>query len=73
MILLPKHLRKHNTTLFIECLAIEIVETYKHLVGINEEQEKTMFTKMATKERILMFFDDKCFKIESEDYNNFFS
>ena len=27
-------------TLFIECLATEIVKTYKHLAGITEEQEK---------------------------------
>ena len=33
-------MRKHNPTLFIECLATEIVETYKHLAGISEEQEK---------------------------------
>ena len=40
MILSPKHLRKHNPTLFIECLATEIVKTYKYLVGIIEDQEK---------------------------------
>ena len=33
-------MRKHNPTLFIECLTIEIVGTYKHLAGISEEQEK---------------------------------
>ena len=33
-------MRKHNPTLFIECLATEIVETYKHFVGISEQQEK---------------------------------
>ena len=33
-------MRKHNPTLFIECLATEIVETYKYLAGISEEQEK---------------------------------
>ena len=33
-------MRKHNLTLFIECLTTEIVETYKHLAGISEEQEK---------------------------------
>ena len=26
--------------IFIECLATEIVETYKHLARVNEEQEK---------------------------------
>ena len=40
LILSPKHLRKHNPTLFIECLATEIVKTYKYLVGITEDQEK---------------------------------
>ena len=38
-------MRKHNPTLFIECLATEIVETYKHLVGINKEQEKQYLQK----------------------------
>ena len=36
-------MRKHNPTLFIECLATEIVETYKHLVGISEEQENNVY------------------------------
>ena len=48
MILLPKHLRKHNPAnneSFIECLATEIVETYKHLAGISEEQEKQCLQK----------------------------
>ena len=40
-------MRKHNPTLFIECLATEIVETYKHLAGISEEQKKQCNTKMA--------------------------
>ena len=43
--LLPKYMRKHNSTLFIECLATEIVETYKHLAGISEEQEKQCLQK----------------------------
>ena len=43
-------MRKHNLTLFVECLATEIVETYKHLAGISEEQGKTIFTeKIETK------------------------
>ena len=42
-------MRKHNPTLFIEVLATEIVEIYKQLAAISEEQEKKMFTKMATK------------------------
>ena len=38
-------MRKHNPALFIECLATEIVETYKHMVRISEEQEKYCFQK----------------------------
>ena len=38
-------MRKHNPTLFIECLATEIAETYKHLVGISKEQEKQYLQK----------------------------
>ena len=38
-------MRKHNPTLFIECLTIEIVGTYKHLAGISEEQEKQCLQK----------------------------
>ena len=38
--LLPKPIRKHDTTLFIEGLATEPLETYKHLAGISEEKEK---------------------------------
>ena len=38
-------MRTHNPTLFIECLATEIVETYKHLVGISEEEEKQCLQK----------------------------
>ena len=30
----------HIIRIFIECLATEIVETYKHLMRISEEQEK---------------------------------
>ena len=30
----PKHLRKHDPTLFIECLVTGIVETCKHMTGI---------------------------------------
>ena len=36
---------KHNPTLFIECLATEIVEIYKHLAGICKEQEKQCLQK----------------------------
>ena len=45
MILLPKHLRIHNATLFIECLATEIVETYKQSVSVSEELEKQHLQK----------------------------
>ena len=38
-------MRKHNPALFIECLATEIVETYNHLAGISEEQEKQCLQK----------------------------
>ena len=38
-------MRKHNPTLFIECFATEIVETYKHLAEISEEQEKQCLQK----------------------------
>ena len=38
-------MRKHNPTLFVECLVAEIVETYKHLAGISEEQEKQCLQK----------------------------
>ena len=40
-----QNMRKHNMTLFIECLATEIVKTYKHLAGISEEQEKQWLQK----------------------------
>ena len=43
--LLPKHMRKHNLTLFIERLATENVETYKHLAGISKEQEEQCLQK----------------------------
>ena len=39
-------MRKHNPTLFVECLATEIVETYKHLARISEEQEKQYLQKL---------------------------
>ena len=38
-------MRKHKPTLFIECLATEIVETYKHFAEISEEQEKQCLQK----------------------------
>ena len=38
-------MRKHNPTLFTECLAAEIVERYKHLAEIREEQEKQCLQK----------------------------
>ena len=36
---------RKQPTLFIECLATEIVKTYKHLAGISEEQEKQCLQK----------------------------
>ena len=38
-------MRKHNPALFVESLATEIVETYKHLAGISEEREKQCLQK----------------------------
>ena len=38
-------MRKHNPTIFIEFWATEIVETYKHLAGISQEQEKQCLQK----------------------------
>ena len=69
--LLSKHLRQHNPTLFIECLATEIVEAYKYLAGIIEEQEKQCLQKWPQNSDFLTFFDNKYFKTVSEDYNNF--
>ena len=43
--LLPKDMRNHNSTLFIECLITVIVETCKHLAGISTEQEKQCLQK----------------------------
>ena len=51
-------MRKHNLTFFIECLDNEIVETYKHLVGISEEQEKLCSQKW----RFFTFFENQYFK-----------
>ena len=62
-ILLPKHLQKYNTTLFIECLATEIVKTYKHLVGISREQENNVY-KNGNKIAIFDVFYNKYFKTE---------
>ena len=36
---------KQNPTLFIECFATEIVETYKHLAEISEAQGKQCLQK----------------------------
>ena len=38
-------MRKHNRLFFFECLVTEIMETYKHLAGISEEQEKQCLQK----------------------------
>ena len=45
LILLPKHLKKHNVIFFIECLVTEIVETYKNLARIRKWQEKQCLQK----------------------------
>ena len=39
------NISENNTTLFVECLATEIVETYKHLAEISEEWEKQCLQK----------------------------
>ena len=48
-------MRKFNPTLFIECLATEIVETYKHLAGISEEQEKQCLQKWRQNSDFTLF------------------
>ena len=53
MELIPKHMRKHNPTLFIECLTTEIVGTYKHLAEISEEQEKQKWRQNSDFSRFL--------------------
>ena len=57
-------MRKHNPTLFIECLTTEIVETYKHLAGISKEQEKQCLQK-CRQERFFAFFENKYLKTVS--------
>ena len=37
-------MRKHSPTLFIECLATEIVETYKDLAGIAKNKKNNDFS-----------------------------
>ena len=58
-------MRKHNPALFIECLATEIVETYKHMVRIREEQEKYCFQNGYKEKRFFTFFEIKYFKTVS--------
>ena len=41
-------------TLFIECFVTEIVETYKHLVGISEEYENNVY---KNGDKIAIFHD----------------
>ena len=36
-------MRKHSPTLFIECLATEIVETYKDLAGIAKNKKNNVY------------------------------
>ena len=61
-------MRKHNPTLFIECLATEIVETYKHLAGISEEQEKQCLQKWQQNSDFSRFL-----KINISKLSQFFS
>ena len=49
-------MRKHNPTLFVECLATEIVETYEHLAGISKEQEKQCLQKWRQYSDFSRFF-----------------
>ena len=65
-------MRKHNSTLFIEYLTTEIVETYKHLAGIRKEQEKQCLQKWRQNSDFSCFFCYKYFKTVSYDFNNFF-
>ena len=55
-------MRKHNPTLFIECLATEIVETYKHFVGISEPQEKQCLQRWRQNSDFSCFLENKYFK-----------
>ena len=48
-------MRKHNSTLFIECLTTETVGTYKHLAEISEEQEKQCLQKWRQNSDFLRF------------------
>ena len=65
-------MRKHNPTLFIECLATEIVETYKHLAGISEEQEKQRLQKWQQNSDFSRFLKINISKL-CQDFNNFFA
>ena len=58
-------MRKHNPTLFIECLVTEIVETYNHLAGISEEQEKQCLQKWRQNSDFSRFLKNKYFKTVS--------
>ena len=49
-------MRKHNPTLFVECLATEIVETYEHLAGISKEQENQCLQKWRQYSDFSRFF-----------------
>ena len=51
-------------TLFTECLATEILETHKHLVGISKEKENNLY-KNGGKIVIFEIFRDEYVKTES--------
>ena len=70
--LLLKHMRKHNPTLFVECLATENVETYKHLAGISKEQEKQCLQKWQQNSDFSRFLKIIISKL-CQDFNNFFA
>ena len=56
-------MRKHNPALFIECLATEIVETYNHLAGISEEQEKQCLQKWRQNSDFSLFLKINILKL----------
>ena len=62
---------RKQPTLFIECLATEIVKTYKHLAGICEEQEKQCLQKWQQSSDFSRFLKINISKL-SQDFSNFF-
>ena len=68
-------MRMHNPTLFIECLATEIVETYKykHLAGICEEQQKQCVQKWRQNSDFSLFLKMNISKLCHRIFIIFFS